>query len=146
MITVKRMIIYWLPTGNQSVLPAQWSVRRFEICEAPEALRRFIQASAQAAQSWKFLIRRFLELKCILFLHNVLLFFCNLWKLEVPQKTQYNWVFDFFFHLSLFIALHICLKFSCHFLFCSVTYRTTHFKCFSIVSLHNNHSHSPNRF
>lgn len=105
MITVKRMIIYWLPVGNQAVLPAQWSVR-FEICEAPEALRRFIQANAQAAQSWKFLIRRFLELKCILFPHNVLLFYYNLRKLEVFQKNS-TIVWGFFLSFTFYCIIYM---------------------------------------
>lgn len=38
----------------------------------------------------------------------------------------------------------IRLRFRCHFLFLSVMYRTSHFKCLYKVSPHNNRSHSPN--
>lgn len=71
MIMVKRIIIYWLPRGNQAVFHAQWSVRRVETSEVPEATRRFIQLSAQAASPANSLLV-FLEHQCILMLYNAL--------------------------------------------------------------------------
>lgn len=53
MIMVKRTIIYRLPRGNWADFPAQWSVRRFEIFEAPKATRKVCTVNAQAAQPWK---------------------------------------------------------------------------------------------
>jgi len=52
-------------------------------------------------------------------------------------------IFDFF-NVSFFIVLYKCLRFSCYFLFWSVMYRTSHFKCWFKASLRHNHSHSPN--
>lgn len=41
---------------------------------------------------------------------------------------------------------YLYVRFSCHFLFWWDTYRTSHFKCFSKVALHNNHLYSPSIF
>lgn len=61
-------------------------------------------------------------------------------NLRFFKKTMH---FILFFKLSLFNALYICLKFSCHFLFWSLLHSQSS-PC--LISLHNNHFHSPNIF
>lgn len=83
------MIIYWLPRGSQAVFPAQWTVRRFEIFEAPEGTKKIYTSQPLSFPLLEILLLEgFLELKWILWIPNRLSLFCNFYYFKVLKKTQ----------------------------------------------------------
>lgn len=116
MIMVKRMIIYWFPRGNRAVFPAQWSVKRFEIFEAPEATRKIYTSQCSNCPVLEICYQKvsWSLSGCYCF---IMYFYSSLisGNLRFFKKIMQQ-IFDFFFIFH-FLMHYLYVRFSCHFLF-----------------------------